>query len=145
MLYKRPDARANAMPRKVFPVHAGAAKVLRNGVIDRRGALGQAYHTELGALQAHVGGEPPLPIARLTEQGALLHLLEAMAWAEVLAAGRLIRTDGTAHPAIDVLLRTMRERREVLKLLGLKRRPKDVPTLQELLQGKATEAKEQGP
>lgn len=142
MLYKRPDARANATPRKVFPVHAGAAKVLRKGVIDRRGVLGQAYHGELLALRAHVGDEPSLPQARLIEQGARLHLLEAMAWAEVQASGRLIRTDGTAHPAIDVLLRTMRERREVLKLLGLKRKARDIPTLQDLLKKSAAKAQE---
>jgi hypothetical protein len=141
--YKRADARANAMPRKVFPVHAGAAKVLRKGVIDRRGTLGHAFYGELANLRTHIGGDPTLPLARLIEQGAMLHLLQAMAWAEVQTAGRLIRTDGTAHPALDVLLRTMRERREVLKLLGLERRAKPIPSLQEYLAKKATEKETQ--
>lgn len=130
---KRADSAGNACPRKIFPVHAGAAKVLRKGVIDRRGVLGSAFYSELAGLRSHVGGEPSLPQERLTEQGARLHLLEAMAWAEVQGAGRLIRADGTAHPALDVLLRTMRERREVLKLLGLERRAKPVQTLDEIM------------
>jgi hypothetical protein len=140
MLVKRPDAARNARPHKVFPVHGGASKVLRQGVLHRGSALGKAYMAEASGLTAHVGGEPSLPQARLIEQGARLHLLEAMAWAEVQASGRLIRTDGTAHPAIDVLLRTMRERREVFKLLGLKRRAREL-RLSDILNGKeATDA-----
>lgn len=137
VIVKRPDSAKNARPHKVFPVHGGAAKVLRQGVLHRGGTLGKAYGTELAGLTAHVGGDPSLPQARLIEQGARLHLLEAMAWAEVQGARGLIRADGTAHPALDVLLRTMRERREVLKLLGLNRKAKDVPTLQEFLAQRA--------
>lgn len=139
VLVKRPDSAGNARPHKIFPVHAGAAKVLRRGVLDTRGALGKTYRTELSGLTAHVGGDPTLTLARLVEQGARLHLLEAMAWAETQAAPGLIRADGTPHPAIDVLLRTMRERREVLKLLGIERRQKPVPSLADYLSGRTTQ------
>ena len=133
VLVKRTDSAKNARPNKVFPVHGGASQVLRRGVLDTRGALGKAYAAEATGLTAHVGGDPSLPQARMIEQGARLHLLEAMAWAEVQATPGLIRADGSAHPALDVLLRTMRERREVLKLLGLARAKKPVQTLEEFL------------
>lgn len=135
---KRPDARANAMPRRVFPVHGGAAKVLRHGVLDARSALGRGFFAETTALRSHIGGEPTLPEVRLIEQAGRLHLIGAMAWAELLAAGRLIGKTG-AHPAVDVLVRVMREQRAVLELLGLKRRPKDVPDLTTYLAQKAAE------
>jgi len=133
VLQKRPDAAANAKTHKIFPVHGGAARVLRRGVLDTRGALGKSYTTEITGLTAHIGGDPNVPQGRLVEQGARLHLLEAMAWAEVQAATGLIRPDGTVNPALDALLRVMRERREVLKLLGLHRHQKPAPTLQEFL------------
>lgn len=115
--------------------------MLRDGVPDRRSALGKVFAAEAHALTQHVGN-PTLPQARLIEQGARLHLLEAMAWAEVVGAGRLIGTDGAPHPAVDVLLRTMRERREVLRLLGLQRAPKQVPSLHDYLQNKQQESED---
>jgi len=135
ILLKNAASAKNGKPKKIFPVHGGASKVLRSGVLHAGGVLGRAFYDEVKGLTAHLGGDPTRPQARLIEQGGRLHLLEAMGWAEVLGAGCLIRPDGSPYPAVDVLLRVMRERRETLKLLGLKRHTKLVPTLQEVLQG----------
>jgi len=125
----------NGRPRSIFVKHAGASKVLRHGVLDRRGTLARTMHSEVAELQSHVGGEVTLPQARLIEQAARLRLITAMAWAEVLQAGRLINGE-IAHPAIAVLLRAQKEQREVFELLGIKRTAREV-TLPDILAGRA--------
>jgi hypothetical protein len=132
-MVKNAASARNGRPKRICVTHAGASRVLRTGTLHAGSILGRAYRAEVGALRAHLGEVPTLPQARLIEQGARLHLLASMAWAEVLGAGQLVAPGGHAHPAVDVLLRTLREQRAVLELLGIGRPVKPVPTLDQYL------------
>jgi hypothetical protein len=135
-MVKNAASARNGRPKRICVTHAGASRVLRTGTLHAGSILGRAYRAETESLRAHLGTAPTLPQERLIEQGARLHLLASMAWAEVLGAGQLIAPGGHAHPAIDVLLRTLREQRAVLELLGIERHARQI-TLPDILSGKA--------
>jgi hypothetical protein len=122
----------NARSKKItLRAHGGSSKALLHAPLDLRSAVGKAYRNELQALLAHVGGEQHVstPQRALCDQAARLALLEAMAWAEVLR-------DGVHAPAAQVFLRASSERRAVLVLLGLERKTKPAPTLEQYLGGR---------
>jgi hypothetical protein len=135
-MVKNAASARNGRPKRICVAHGGASKVLRTGTLHAGSTLGRAYRAEVGALRAHLGEVPTLPQARLIEQGARLHLLASMAWAEVLASGQLIAPGGHAHPAVDILLRTLREQRAVLEMLGVERHARQI-TLPDILSGAA--------
>ena len=123
--------------RKVNVVHGGKSQMLLTAPLDRRTSFGRAYAQQLRALELHVGDNLTAPQARLVDQAARLALLGAVAWNE-LARGPFMK-DGGAVPAMDVYMRATQQEREVLRVLGLERRLKDMPDLKTYL---ATQDKE---
>jgi hypothetical protein len=130
---KRPDAAGNAKPRVKYVVHGGVSALARDA-IDGRTTLARHYREQLAALLAHVGNEALThPRRELVDQGARYALLVRIAWGEVLHAG--IVSEGRITPAFETFLKASREHREVLGILGLERRERPVPNLEDYLRG----------
>lgn len=135
---KRPDAAGNARPRKVAIVgHGGASKTLLRDPLDLRTVVGRAYHADKQALCAHLAGDPSLPEEKLIDQAARLGILADIAWGSIHRDG-LFSKQGALSPAFEAFIKATRDQRDVLRLLGIKRRAKPVPTLEQYLQGKAS-------
>ena len=125
--------------RKVNIVHGGKSRLLLTAPLDRRTVFGRAYAQQLRALELHLGDDLTPPQARLVDQAARLALLGAVAWNEL--AKEPFDSDGAAAPSFDVYLRTTQQEREVLRVLGLERRLKDVPDLRAYLAAQDEEQK----
>ena len=129
-LHRRPDAAANARPRKVAVTHAGGSKLFLTAALDRRTKAAKAYHTHVAALEEHIGDAPTPPQARLIDQAARLALLGALAWDELQRQGPF-DARGNVRPAVETYTRAIREERATLQLIGLERREPPIPTLAE--------------
>ena len=130
----RADSADNAKPKVKYVTHGGVSALSREP-IDSRTAMGKQYRQQLAALLAHVGEENLThPRRELIDQGARSALLVRLAWAQVLRQGVVAK--GRITPAFEALLKASREQREVLGLLGLARREKQAPTIDEYLAGK---------
>jgi hypothetical protein len=92
----------------------------------------------LATFKAHLNGDISAPVAKLLDQAVRLGLLANLSWGEITEAGALIQ-DGKPHPAIDIYLKVAKQQREVLVLLGLPHRAKDI-SLQDVLQGRVEHA-----
>lgn len=135
---KRTDSARNGRPRRVFVETGRSSRALLRGALDARSVVGRAYYARLASLRAHVGGEPSVAEARMLDQAARLGLLVDIAWAALVEAQTVLKGNGL-HPALEAFLKSARDERAVLSLLGLKRRTRDVPDLQEYLRQKAEE------
>lgn len=131
---KRPDSAALARPRKIIMVHAGSSAAFRTGVFDGRTKLAKLYKQHVAALEAHLGGDLTPPQSRLVDQAARLALLNELIWGEIDKQG--VFKDGDVRPAVDAYLKATQQERDVLRLLGIERREKLLPTLSEYLAGK---------
>lgn len=130
---KRPDSAALARPKKVSILgHGGKSQALMRDPLDLRTRVGKAYAAHKQALAAHVGMEPTLPQQALIDQAARLSLLARIAWRELIDKGCFTQ-NGELRPAYDAFRNAIRDEREVLRLLGIERRQKTVPTLDEYL------------
>ncbi|MBU1222305.1 MAG: hypothetical protein KKA22_04000 [Gammaproteobacteria bacterium] len=128
---KRPDSAALARPRKIIMVHAGGSAAFRTGIFDGRTKLAKLYKQHVAAIEAHLGGDLTPPQSRLVDQAARLALLTELTWAEIDKHG--VFKDGDVRPAVDSFLRTAQQERDVLRLLGIERRQKAIPSLDEYL------------
>ena len=131
---KRPDARANARPRKVLIKHGSNSHALMHAPFDMRSVVGKAYQHRVRELSAHIGGEPNAVQRTLIDHGARMHLLTRMAWRELSTHGAY--RHGSPTPANDAYRRAAADERSVLLLLGLDRKAKEVPELSEYLASK---------
>jgi hypothetical protein len=140
MIVKEPTSRTNGKPRKTFiSGHGGNSKALLRDPLDLRSSVGRAYYAEKQALRVHVGGDPTMPQEKLIDQCARLGVLNNIAWGELMRAGMLVQGDKLV-PAFEAYIKAARELRDVLRLLGIERRTKPVPSLSEYLEGRNTEA-----
>lgn len=135
----RPDAARNARPRKVLLSHGRTSRLLRYADLDLRSAAGRAYQARVLALTVHIGGDPSEPQKTLIDHAARLHLLTKLAWDELTRRGAF--KGGAPTPAHDAWRRSAAEERAVLATLGIERREKPVPTLDEYLEQKSRERK----
>lgn len=134
---KRPDSAGNAKPHKVSIVHAGGSRALMRDPLDLRTRVGKAYYKHKEMLRAHIGGDPSLPQEALIDQAARLALLEQFTWNQVMSAG-VFDKKGALAPAYDAFIKAAREQRQVLVLLGIERKTKQL-TLSDVLDGEANE------
>src|SRR2546427_1632887 len=133
---KRPDAARNARSMKILLRHASDSRALRYADLDLRSTAGREYAATKATLTAHLGGEVTAPQAILVDHAARLHVLTRLAWDELSRSGAF--RDGEPRPAYDAFRRAAADERSVLVTLGLERRAKDVPDLQDYLRSKAS-------
>lgn len=137
-LVKRPDAPANAKPATVFLFHGLGSSFLKGRRADMRSAVGRACAERRAALEAHLGGDLSVPLVRLTEHATRYGILVDALWARLNTDPQALAPDALAV-WLDALVKVSREERETLKLLGLKRPVKDVPSLHDYLTQKTAE------
>src|SRR2546425_3731378 len=135
---KRPDAARNARPRKILLRHASDSRALRYADLDLRSTAGKEYTASKAMLTAHLGGQENVtgPQRVLIDHCARLHVLTRLAWDELSRSGAF--RNGEPRPAYDAFRRAAADERSVLTMLGLERRAKDVPDLQDYLRSKAS-------
>jgi hypothetical protein len=122
----------NGRPRKVLLRHASDSRALRYADLDLRSTAGKEYRARVTELTAHVGGDPTVPQVRLIDHAARLYLLARLAWDELSRTGAF--RNGDPRPAFDAFRRAAADEREVLRTLGIERRAKLIPDLNEYLQ-----------
>jgi hypothetical protein len=121
----------------VFLVHGALSKALRVGVPDKRSVFGKLHASLVQGYRKHLGDNLSLPQEKLCDQAARLNLLTAIAWGELHKGGMF--KQGGISAAFETFIKASRDEREVLRLLGLERRPKEVPDLQTYLRQKQRE------
>jgi hypothetical protein len=132
-----PESAKNGKPRKVYLTTRNRASLaVLNNPLDLRSALGKRYVSDVISLKSHVGGDPSVIECRLIDQASRLALLMDLAWGEVLASETLVK-DNTPVAAIDIFLKCARDHRQVLGLIGVDRRARDI-TLQDVLEARDT-------
>lgn len=134
ILIKNLASRDNAIPKRVKLQTGISSSALRRGLIDRRTAEGRFLAADVLALRAHVGGDPSIAQQKLIEDAARLGLIISIAWQRLMDSGTILRGDGL-HPALEAFLKSSRDRRDVLRLLGLNRHTRQIK-LSDVLQGK---------
>lgn len=117
--------------RKVLVRHAGDTVALRYADLDLRSTAGREYRTRVQALTAHIGGDPTAPQATLIDHAARLHVLARLAWDELSRTGAF--RDGEPRPAFQAYRSAAADEREVLRMLGIERRAKELPSLSDVL------------
>jgi len=129
-------SRANGRGKTVIVKHAGDSHALRLGRLDMRSDMGKMFQSRVQLLTQHLGGpsELTVPQSTLVEHCARLYLLRRAAWDEVMRSGAY--RDGVPRPAVDSYRRVAGDEVEVLKLLGIERRVKQVPDLDSYLRSK---------
>ncbi len=132
---RNPASRRNARPKAIKIFRSGlSSRALRHGVFHRGTVVGKAYVARQAALTAHLGGDPTVPQEMLISQAARLWLLGQFAWLEISRFGAF--RDGKARTAIvDAYLRVAAHERAVLALIGLDRKAKQLPSLEDYLSG----------
>ena len=141
VLVKRPDSARNARPAVTYLFHGLGSGFLK-GRPDLRSAVGKATLAREQALVAHVGGDPGTILGRLIQHAARYSILSDALWARLTVSAQEITPEALAG-LLDIHMRIAREERETLKLLGLKRRVKEVPSLQEFLRQRAEQQPEE--
>ena len=130
-----PIARTNGKPKRVHISNGSRSSALLESPIDKRCVLGRLYKRQVAELQAHLGNDITPPVGSLINQAARFSLLADLSWGEVMRAEELVQ-DGKPHASIDIFLKASKSQREVLSMLGIQRRARDV-TLQDVLNGTA--------
>ena len=131
---KNATSASNAKPAVKFVTHGGGSSLL-NDRIDQRTRVGKAYTSYKAALVQHLGGEAAVTVPQrlLVDQAARLQLLVELAWAE-LRRKDAFSPDGAVAPAYEALIRSQRELRAVLEVLGLKRYEQSIPALADYIE-----------
>lgn len=106
-------------------------------MFDGRTKVAKLYKQHVAALEAHLGSDLTPPQSRLVDQAARLALLNELIWADIDRHG--VFKNGDARPVVDTYLKAAKEERDVLRLLGVQRHQKPIPTLDEYLQAKDKE------
>jgi hypothetical protein len=99
------------------------SSALLEAPLDARTIVGKAYKRGLAELKAHLNNDVSVPESKLIDQATRLGLLGDLSWGEIAKTETLTK-DGVPHPAIDVFLRASKAQRDVLALLGIKRKTK---------------------
>lgn len=129
---RRSDSAANARPHKVSIGHGGTSRALMYDPLDLRTRVGKEYHAHKQGLAAHLGGDPTVPQQSLIDQAARLNILSRITWAELTRNG-VFTKNGALRPAVTAYIDATKHERDVLRLLGLQRHQKPLPTLDEYL------------
>jgi len=130
---KRPDARQNGRPHRIAITHALKSRALLRDPLDQRTVAGKFHREHVAMLTSDLGGDLSTAMATLVDQASRLHLIAKLGWNELVRTGLFDRKTGEAKPAYDLYLKTTRDERDVLRLLGLERRARPVPSLQTYL------------
>jgi len=127
---KKPTSAQNAKPKtkKVKYVTRNQRNDFFTDVFDGRTLIGKRYFELQHVFSAHLCHDLTEPERQLVDQVARLCILSDICWAELMDDG-VINDEGQLSPAFDGWLRTSRDQRAVLSLLGLKRREKEVVDL----------------
>lgn len=137
---KRPDARAIARPKKIMITNGLKSRALLRDPLDQRTVVGKAFRARIDALTSDLGGNLTTAQTTLVDRTCRLSILAQLAWNELARVG-VLNKRGDVVAAFDVFLRVVRDERDILRLLGLERRAKPVPDLQEYL-NRLTEKKD---
>ena len=124
----RPDAAANARPRKLMVTHALQAGSILRDPLDGRGVLGKAHKARVVALTSDLGGDLSTAMATLVDRASRLHLLVQLAWNELSRSGPF--KEGSPVPAVEAYFRAISHERTTLQMLGLERRARPAQDLQ---------------
>jgi hypothetical protein len=133
---RRPDNARNTPPRAVA-IRYGGRSALRRARLDRRTGEAKFELALIAERVAHLGGESEVtePMLSIVRHSARLELLLALAHAEVVRSG-VLDAKGELSGAVDAFLSIGKELREALKVIGLERRAKQVPSLADYLAGR---------
>jgi hypothetical protein len=118
-----PASRANAKPKRVHVTNGCRSSALLEAPLDARTIVGKAYKRGLAELKAHLNNDVSVPESKLIDQAVRLGLLGDLSWGEITKAEALTK-DGEPIPSINIFLRASKAQRDVLALLGIKRKPK---------------------
>jgi len=139
---RRPDgsriknraAARNARPKVKYLITGGSPqRSLLTDPLDRRSQVYKIITERIKELREHIGTDITYPLSRVLEQAARLSILVDTAWAAVNRDGVLHR--GEATSAAEAFRKLAAEERQVLAVLGLERRERQVPRLKDVLQG----------
>lgn len=135
-LVKNTASAKNAKPKSLRIVTGLASKTLQQGRIDRRTILGRLEQKYITEYRAHVG-EMTVVSNDLCTLAARKKLIANIAYAKVHELG-VFDGVGNLQPAFDAFRRASSDLLDVLRLLGLERKAKDVtpPDLQTYIAGK---------
>ena len=132
----RPDSAARGRTQVRY-VSIDTKKSLLRDKLDGRTVLMKLYRRRFADYTAHVGGELTVTMSRMIEQAVRLSLLSDACWQAVARQG--VVKKGKPSGAFEGALRSAREEREVLRLLGLSPTEKRLPSLTEYLSAKDSE------
>lgn len=123
-LVKNTASAKNAKPKSLRIVTGLASKTLHQGRIDRRTTLGRLEQKYIAEYRAHVG-EMTIVADDLCRMAARKKLLAHIAYAKVYELG-VFDGAGNLQPAFDAFRKASSDLLDVLRLLGLERRQKQV-------------------
>jgi hypothetical protein len=103
------------------------------GKIDKRTAFGQAFERRRREYIVHLGGDQLSAMELALIEDTVWNDFYVTAYDVYLASLKSVIRRGRPHPIVDARNRAAAHRRENLKLLGLKRVAKQLPTLHEIL------------
>lgn len=133
---KNAASAANARPKKVAIVYGGASRAIW-GALDKRTVLGKAVAAFEAEFRQHAGPDRAATKDDLCVSAARHKALASIAFADLMERG-LFDDKGSARPALEAFRRADSELRECLRLLGLKRRSEQVPSLDDYLARKGS-------
>lgn len=138
---KKPKSAANATPnvKKVRYVTRTQRNDFFTDPFDKRTLVGKRYDELQVIFTAHLGNDLTEPERQLVDQVARLSILSDALWAELMDDG-VITEEGHLSSAFDGWLRTSRDQRSVLQMIGLRRRPKEVQDLSNYIQTQKEQA-----
>jgi hypothetical protein len=131
-LIKNQASARNGKPKKVFFVAGATSAHLLTGEPDLRSPVGKFIYDTRASYEQHVGRENlTTPLAAIADAAARHALIAALAFGE-LEGGRVVDAKRIA-PAAELYIRATRAHVELLRLLGLHRRVREVKNLHSYL------------
>jgi hypothetical protein len=127
---KRPDA-AMRKPAKVAIVTGVNSRAVR-GELDQRFAFAKATSTYTEEYRQHVGSDRSVVMDDLCRSAARHKAIMNLALARLMERGPLDTKDNI-RAAYEAFRKADADHREVIRLLGIQRREKEIPRLGELL------------
>ena len=127
-------SRANGKSRAVVVHHAGDSVALKHVRFDMRSAVGKAYRQSIDELTSHLGGPGEVSAVerRIIDNVSRLLVVKLLAQAELNKSGPFKRGEPTA--ALEAYRRAIADETYMLRLLGVKRRAKQLSLGQVLLE-----------
>ena len=127
---KKPTSAQNAKTPIHWLVHGQQSPTFFKHPLDKRTALGKEYERTFNSLVNHLGGEDIItePERALADQCAKYCLLADISWARLMQDG-VFDEAGEVNKALESFMATTRSQRDVLRLIGLRRREKPVQDL----------------